>query len=327
MFCGRRLSLVVRRPCHQTVSYASDVGGRENQRMQLPDGRTLGFAEHGRSDDYPLIFMHGFPSSRLETLGIDEIALRQRIRVITPDRNGFGLTTFDPKRTILQWPHDIQALGQHLGLSRFAILGGSGGGPFALACAYRLPPDMLSAVGIMAGAGPWEAGTYYMTSLYRACAKMAHRWPSSYAALLQSLVWTLKKVLFSPFGARQIDKLLAKTEAAQGSEETAAVLRENLSRQLLEAFRQGPKPALHETRLLTSYWGINFEDVTYDEIKIWHGTNDINAPIQMIRYMAERLPHCHLNELPGDTHFTLQRHLESILAELVHGSPPANKYE
>ncbi|KAJ5493189.1 hypothetical protein N7539_001935 [Penicillium diatomitis] len=145
--------------------------------MQLPDGRTLGFAEYGRSDDYPLIFIHGFPTSRPETLGIDEIVLRQRIRVITPDRNGFGLTTFDPKHTILQWPHDIQSLGQDLGLSRFAILGGSGGGPFALACADRLSPDMLSAVGIMTGAGPWEAGTHYMASLYRASAKMADRWP------------------------------------------------------------------------------------------------------------------------------------------------------
>jgi pimeloyl-ACP methyl ester carboxylesterase len=60
--------------------------------MRLPDGRTLGFAECGRSDDHPLIYMHGYPSCRLETLGMDGLAHRYSLRIITTDRNDYGLT-------------------------------------------------------------------------------------------------------------------------------------------------------------------------------------------------------------------------------------------
>lgn len=300
-----------------TIRHASSASERESQTMRLPDGRILGFAEHGRSSDYPLLFMHGYPSSRLETLGIDEVALRHNIRIITPDRNGFGLSTFDPKRKILDWPADVQALAQHLGLTRFAVLGGSGGSPFALACANRLPPEMLSAVGIMGGAGPWEAGAHHMSLPYRLSAFAAHHWPSSYGGVLGLLLWMLRRALSSPSGTQQIDKALVKHFEIQGSGSSAANLRAILTRQIFEAFRQGTGPAVHEARLLTSSWGIKFEDVRYNKIRIWHGTKDANAPIEMIRYMAERLPHCELTEFSENTHFTLHRSLDQILSEMV----------
>jgi pimeloyl-ACP methyl ester carboxylesterase len=285
--------------------------------MRLPDGRTLGFAEHGRSSDYPLLFMHGYPSSRLETLGIDEVAYRHNIRIITPDRNGFGLTSFDPKRKILDWPADIQALAQHLGLTRFAVLGGSGGSPFALACAYRLPPEMLSAVGIMGGAGPWEAGAHHMALPYRLSAFMAHYCPSAYGGIIHLLLWMLRRALSSPFGIQRIDKALVKHFGLQGPASSAAKLREIMARQIFEAFRQGTGPAVYEAQLLTSSWGIKFEDVMYNKIRIWHGKKDANAPVEMMRYMAERLPHCELTEFSENTHFTLQRYLDQILSEMV----------
>jgi pimeloyl-ACP methyl ester carboxylesterase len=285
--------------------------------MRLPDGRTLGFAEHGRSGDYPLLFIHGYPTSRLETLGIDDIAQRHKIRIITPDRNGYGLTTFDSKRKILDWPDDVQALAQHLGLSRFAVLGGSGGSPYALVCAYRLPPEMLSSVGIMGGAGPWEAGAHHMSLPYRLSAFMAHHWPSGYGGVLSLFLWILKKALSSPSGIQQIDKVLAKQIGDRGSGKSAGHLRETMARQIFEAFRQGTGPAVHDAQLLTSSWGIKSEDVTYNKIKIWHGTKDVNAPVQMVRYMAERLPHCELKEFPEATHFTLQRYLDQILSEMI----------
>lgn len=313
-----RLFLPLFRSCCQTtIRHASTTSGRESQMMRLPDGRTLGFAEHGRSSDYPLLFMHGYPSSRLETLGIDDVAQRHNIRIITPDRNGYGLTTFDPTRKILDWPSDIQALAQHLGLTSFAVLGGSGGSPYALACAYRLPREMLSAVGIMGGAGPWEAGAHHMSLPYRLSAFMAHRWPSGYGRVLSLLLWMLRRALSSHSGIQRINKALAKNVEGQRSDKSAAELRETMARQIFEAFRQGTGPAVYDAQLLTSSWGIKFEDVTYDKIRIWHGTKDVNAPVQKMRYMAERLPHCELKEFPEDTHFTLQRYLDEILSEMV----------
>ncbi|KAJ5683285.1 hypothetical protein N7462_006450 [Penicillium macrosclerotiorum] len=285
--------------------------------MRLPDGRTLGFAEHGRSTDYPLLFIHGYPTSRLETFGIDETAQRHNIRIITPDRNGYGLTTFDQARRILDWPTDVQSLAQHLGLKRFAILGASGGSPYALACAYRLPPEMLSAVGIMAGAGPWEAGDHYMSLPYRLSAFAAHRWPSGYGGILNLFLWALRRMLDSRSGVTRINKWLDSNTDVLESKKDVDERRELLALQVFEAFRQGVDPAVHDARLLTSDWGIQFEDVTYNKVKIWHGAKDANAPIELIRYMARRLPHCKLTEFPEDTHFTLNRHLDQILSQLI----------
>lgn len=83
---------------------------------------------------------------------------RSDLRVIAPDRPGFGLSTFDARRRITDWPADVKALAAHLGITRFAILGGSGGAPYALACARALPADMVSAVGLYAAAAPWSVG-------------------------------------------------------------------------------------------------------------------------------------------------------------------------
>lgn len=304
-----------------TRQYVSASNVRDSQTMRLPDGRILGFAEYGRSSDYPLMFMHGYPASRLETLGIDETARRHNIRVITPDRNGYGLTTFNPAHGILDWPADVQALAGHLGLRRFAVLGGSGGGPYALACAYRLPHQMLSAVGIFGGAGPWEAGARHMSLAYRASALAAHHWPSGYGGLLNLLLWMLRRALSSPVGTQMIDQWLNERSGKLESAEKIHQRREVLARQVLEGFRQGTKPAVHDARLLTSSWGIKLEDVTYDRVQIWHGSKDVNAPVQMIRYLAEHLPHCTLTEFEDDTHFTLHRHLDTIVSELVPEQP------
>lgn len=305
--------------CQTTIRNVSTTttSGRESQTICLPDGRTLGFSEHGRSSDYPLLFMHGYPGSRLETLGMDKIAQRHNIRIITPDRNGYGLTTFDPKRTIIDWPSEIQALAQHLGLTRFAVLGGSGGSPYALACAYRLPTEMLSAVGIMGGAGPWEAGAHHMSLPYRVSAWTAKYWPSGYGGTLSLFLWMLRRALSSPAGTQRIDKAISKGIGGQRLDKPAAEIREIMARQIFEAFRQGTGPAVYDAQLLTSSWGIKLEEVTYDKVQIWHGSKDANAPVQMMRYMAERLPHCELKEFPEDTHFTLQRHLDEILSKMV----------
>ncbi|KAJ5155503.1 hypothetical protein N7492_008306 [Penicillium capsulatum] len=303
------------RTCATANRHATTLHARNNQEMQLPDGRKLGYSEHGRVSDYPLLFMHGYPASRLETLGIDDTARRHNLRIITPDRNGFGLTTFDPSRRIVDWPGDVRALVQHLNIKRFAVLGGSGGSPYALACAYRLPPTMLSGVGIMGGAGPCEAGSHHMSLPYRVSAMAAHHWPASYRVLWNTLLWAFRHLLASPSGAQWIDSKL-ESHIGKQDDMTTEERRGVIARLVFEAFRQGTEPVVHDARLLTSSWEIPFEDVT-NKVMIWHGTKDSNAPVQMIRYLAERLPLCTLQEFEEDTHFTLSRRMDEILAELV----------
>src|SRR5204862_12764 len=77
------------------------------------------------------------------------------VRVVTPDRPGIGGSDPSPGRRVLDWADDVAALADRLELDRFAVLGHSGGGPFAAACAHRLP-DRVSALGIACGFAPMD---------------------------------------------------------------------------------------------------------------------------------------------------------------------------
>ena len=62
-----------------------------DQTFALPDGRLLGFAEYGYPSGKPLLFFHGFPTSRLEASSGDDAARRRKLRLISIDRPGYGL--------------------------------------------------------------------------------------------------------------------------------------------------------------------------------------------------------------------------------------------
>src|ERR1700761_1137663 len=96
--------------------------GRENQTFTLPDGRVLGYAEYGLPTGFPIFFFHGFPASRLEGFPFDRMARRRGLRIISLDRPGFGLSTFQAHRRIIDWPADVEHFASRNGIQRFAVL-------------------------------------------------------------------------------------------------------------------------------------------------------------------------------------------------------------
>ena len=128
------------------------VIARTMQTVTLRDGRRLGFAQFGSKGAFPVFYFHGWPGSRLEA-GFFEVAGTQMIGV---DRPGYGMSDPQPNRKLADWPRDIEQLADHLRLDKFAVIGMSGGGPYAAACAYFLK-DRLTKVAIIAGLGPPEA--------------------------------------------------------------------------------------------------------------------------------------------------------------------------
>jgi len=82
-----------------------------------------------------------------------------------------------------------------------------------------------------------------------------------------------------------------------------------------ETFCQGSEPTLQEAQLFASPWGFEPSDISYDKIQLYHGSRDSNAPINQIRYMVDRLPHCTLKEYDTD-HFGMAANLDEILDEI-----------
>jgi len=121
--------------------------------MTLSDGRDLGWLELGVPDGWPIFGFHGTPGSRLQ-LAINEAAVRRAgVRLIAPDRPGYGMSTYQPGRRLIDWPSDVVELADHLAVDRFSVMGVSGGGPHALACASVLKERVVVA-GIVSGADP-----------------------------------------------------------------------------------------------------------------------------------------------------------------------------
>ena len=308
---------------------------KDSQTFTLPDGRALGFSEYGHPTGFPIVFFHGWPSSRLEGYAVDKLARGRGVRFLCLERPGFGISTFQPHRRITDYPADVAAFARHLELKRFAVLGASGGGPYALACAKALPREMLSAVGVCAGAPPWVAGIRDVPWLSRITAATAKTFPNVLRVLSDVLIGTLRWIMTSGPVTRRLDRWLEKKteeKKAKGKEEGAPLLAEAVEveeekptevrrAQLLglvfEGFAQGSAAFVQEAELLTSDWGFKFEDVSYDTIQIWHGDKDYQAPIGMIRYMAEHLPHARLHEYAGVNHYAMGYKLEEILSELV----------
>lgn len=96
---------------------------KENTTLKLSDGRILGYAQYGDPNGVPLFFFHGWPSSRLQGIMLHEAGKKLGVRIISPDRPGFGLSTYDPKRILLDWPQDVLEIADHLKIKKFAVLG------------------------------------------------------------------------------------------------------------------------------------------------------------------------------------------------------------
>ena len=107
-----------------------------NNTLTLKDGRTLGYAEAGDLKGKPLFLFHGLHSSRLEVKLFDEEMLASNIRLISIDRPGMGISTFQEKRKVLDVVADIDALANSLDIDIFSVLGSSSGVKYVLACAY-----------------------------------------------------------------------------------------------------------------------------------------------------------------------------------------------
>jgi len=131
------------------------MGNSVNKSIILPDGRVLGYAEYGDSSGFPLFYFHGGQESRLSSMFMDSAAKKLNIRIISPDRPGIGISTFQDNRQFLDWGNDIAYLVDSLGLIKYSVFGLSGGAPHVLACVIADSPRIENA-SIISGATPYD---------------------------------------------------------------------------------------------------------------------------------------------------------------------------
>jgi len=285
--------------------------------LTLPDGRRLSYLAAGARDGYPVIYCHGFPSSRFEALNFDQAARRRGITLIAADRPGYGQSGFLEQRTLRAWAKDVAALADALGLERFSVMGVSGGAPYALACALDMP-ERVERLALVGGIGPMDApgateGMGRVPASFVACAR---RWPHlatfAYARLAGPVMY-------------RFPRLVTRLLSSAAPDADRAVIDSPWQRRLQwasyrEAFRQGGRGAAWDLRLYTQPWELDPGHLSVPSF-LWHGEADRTVPAAMGRAYAVQIPHCRARFLPGEGHFSLTaNHAGGILADLPGGA-------
>jgi pimeloyl-ACP methyl ester carboxylesterase len=282
--------------------------------IYLSDGRRLGYAEYGDPEGKPLFYCHGYPASRFEAALLDPAARKARVRIIAADRPGCGLSDFQPNRRILDWPSDVVELADALGMDRFAIVGVSGGGPYALACARKIPQRLIAA-GVVCGLGPVSESWALRDMLWsrRLVFSLARKTP-----------WVLRLVssaVFEPVLRRRPTMILSMIARTPVLPDRRVLERPEVGQALLasilESIREGTRGILHELSLYTQDWDFRPEEVALS-VDLWHGEADPIVPVAHARALMRQLPRVRPVILPGEGHFSLPiNHMGSILLALT----------
>ncbi len=107
--------------------------------LTCTDGRLIRYCLYGPPDGLPVVFHSGSPGTRWKRPVVIEATEQSGLRMLVPDRPGYGGSTRQRGRTVADVADDVQLLADAQGWAQFAVAGNSGGGPHALACAALLP--------------------------------------------------------------------------------------------------------------------------------------------------------------------------------------------
>ncbi|KAK1494838.1 UMTA methyltransferase [Colletotrichum tamarilloi] len=257
-------------------------------------GRTLSYTTFGITPqpNQPTIFhFHGLPGSHHEGQPVHEEATRRNICVVAVTRPGYGGSTFQPNRTILSFPQDVLHLADNLKIQRFAVLGISGGAPYALACLHSISPSRLSGVAIVSGMFPSELGLSGMMLMNRLLFSIAPWSPG----LIESIAdWEVGNLARDAEHPERLARATADAFKSRPVEDREALYADDgkilrvLEQSTREAFRESSRGFAWEAKLFGSSWGFELKDLVVQEGKlvIWHAGKDVNVPLRMAQDAA-----------------------------------------
>lgn len=279
--------------------------------LRLRDGRKLGFMEFGDPRGTPVFAFHGTPGSRFMFRLADRPAREHGIRIIAPERPGFGLSTFQANRRLEDWPKDVAALAAALEIERYGVAGISGGGPYAVACAALLT-EHVEVCALISPMGPVQSDE---DAVPIGTAKhVAFRLLPQFGPLMKGLA-SVGRMMF--LNAPDQTYELIKRRAGPGD---AAVLdrrdvRKNLLEGVGEGFRPGTRGAIEEMKIFSAPWNIPWDAIKAPTF-LWQGLDDRNVPIAASLRLAELIPGCQLFAIEGAGHYWVFDNMDEIFSRL-----------
>lgn len=274
--------------------------------LSLPERRELAFAEYGDLDGLPVFGFHGTPGSRLQLAPVADAACRAGVRLVVPDRPGYGHSDFVPRRRLLDWPADVTAIADHLGIDRFAVVGVSGGGPHALACAYAVP-DRLTGVTVVSSPSPLGFSNPTGDNTLGENAARLARMPALTLPATAALV---------ALSRRFPETMLHVAGRWMPEPDLRVVLRPEFREWLLATSPHmsstTAKAAAQDIGLFVNDWGFPLPEVTA-AVDVWHGTADRLVDPFHAHVLARSMPNTTLHMCEREGHLLFADQAEQIL--------------
>lgn len=282
--------------------------------VRLPDGRRLAMRVSGPADGFPLVFHHGTPGAATPVRALERAAHERGLRLVTTSRPGYGDSSRQPGRMVVDVVADTAAVLAAIGAERCLIAGWSGGGPHALACGARL--DAAAAVLVIAGVAPHEAeGLDWMAGMgeenIAEFSAAVHGEDELRSYLVQERE-QIKDVTAADV-ASSLETLLPDADRAVLTGEFA----EDMAASFREAVRVSVEGWLEDDLAFASPWGFGLEEISVP-VMIWQGSADLMVPFSHGQWLASHLPDASAHLEQGEGHLSVGLGaLDRMLDELV----------
>src|SRR5215472_14874046 len=271
--------------------------------VQLHGGTVVEFDEYGDATGAPVIFCHGWPSSRTMARLADEPAHALGVRIISPDRPGISGSSMQPNRRLTDWPRVVERLADHLRVGEFRMLAISGGAPYAYATAKAMP-ERVPAIAFVGGVIPFTElkDLRGLLPLYRWMLAFYRHRPQ----LLRSLFHVVRPFLLfrTPLRLRPLflKMLLLRPCDAASLRDDAAF--EAIFESQRRAWRGSAEGVIGDAQIYAQPWGFDIKDVRVP-VRLWHGKEDRAFAVRLAEEVASRLPNCKARFIENEGHYSL----------------------
>jgi pimeloyl-ACP methyl ester carboxylesterase len=294
------------------------------QTLTLPDGRTLAYAEWGDPAGSPVMVLHGTPGCRLNRHPDNAKVAATGARVVTYDRPGYGASDRHHGRAVVDCVADITALVDHLGFDKFAVTGGSGGGPHSLAVAAGLP-DRVTRAACIVGVAPYDVlGEDWFDGMDPANVR-EFGWALESeervtAETVRESAAMIARMTEDPANMLGDFEIPAEDRAILSRPDVAAVMAEALP----ECVRNGVSGWVDDDIAFTNPWGFDLATIRVPTA-VWWGSKDVLTPPGHGEWLAKNVPHAIIRVDHGAGHMgDPDANLQRLFPWLTDGTPWAD---
>jgi pimeloyl-ACP methyl ester carboxylesterase len=282
--------------------------------VRLEDRRTLGYAVFG-SGDPAVIWLHGTPGGRRQVPpAARAFAVERGLRVIGIERPGIGDSTPHLYPSIRSFAEDVEAVLDHLRVDRCGVVGLSGGGPYALACAHTLA--RVRVCGVLGGVAP-ARGPEAIEGGVTTLARFASLIERVHAPLGSALSLAIRSA--HPFASSAFDLFMRFSREGDRAVFSAPGMKEMFLDDILRASRSGLRSLVFDYLLFSREWGFSLRDIE-TPTHFWHGDADPFVPLEHGQHQASLVRSSTLIVQPGQSHLgglgIAEQVLETMLEHL-----------